>query len=73
MQSFREPNTSAQPKLKVSLPLPADFAVAIATAPLIGALLASRVAAQSLVQLGQSSEELFRGERLPTLPLLQRD
>lgn len=41
--------------------------ISMMTAPLLVGLLAGRAIADSLTQLGLASEELFRGERLPTL------
>jgi hypothetical protein len=41
--------------------------VAIATPPILGALASARAIGHALDQLGASSEELFRGDRLPVL------
>ncbi len=73
MQSFREPAADARPELKVSLPIPTDLLVSLASAPLLTTLVAGHAVARSLIQLGISSEELFRGDRMPTLPLLQHE
>ncbi|MGD1899314.1 MAG: hypothetical protein ACFB16_20500 [Phormidesmis sp.] len=70
MQSFREPTANSLPDLKISLPVPADFLVSLASLPLMSILVSGHRLANSLTQLGTSSEELFRGDRLPSLPLL---
>lgn len=41
--------------------------VAIATPPILGALASARAIGSALDQLGATSEELFRGDRLPVL------
>lgn len=38
---------------------------------MLAAVVSSQMVAHTLRQLGESSEELFRGDRLPTLPLLK--
>jgi len=47
--------------------LPVELAIAVTTAPLLVALVSARVLATTAQNLGQWSEELFRGDRLPTL------
>lgn len=71
MQSFREPATAASLQPEISFPIPISLMVGLASAPLLIALVSSRAAAHSLIQLGVSSEELFRGDRLPPLPPLK--
>ncbi|MGB3572293.1 MAG: hypothetical protein WA783_12820 [Phormidesmis sp.] len=71
MQSFREPATATPHQLELSFPIPTRLILSLASAPLLVALVSSRVAAHSLIQLGISSEELFRGDRLPPLPPLK--
>ena len=44
-----------------------DMVVSMMTAPLLLGLVTGRAIADGLTQLGTVSEELFRGERLPTL------
>ncbi|MCG9886289.1 MAG: hypothetical protein MH825_12090 [Cyanobacteria bacterium] len=41
--------------------------VAMATPPILGALASARAIGSALDQLGATSEELFRGDRLPVL------
>lgn len=43
--------------------------MAIATPPMLGALASARALSSALDHLGASSEELFRGDRLPVLHL----
>lgn len=72
MQSFREPETPARVKPSISIAVPADLALVVGTIPLLAAVVGTRFIAQGLTELGQASEELFRGERLPTRPLMQQ-
>ncbi|MEL7357934.1 MAG: hypothetical protein AAFN40_15365 [Cyanobacteria bacterium J06560_6] len=71
MQSFREPTVGRNAHPKLSVPLPVPIMVSVATAPLLALLVSGRWVAQGLIEMGTSSEELFRGDRLPTLPPLQ--
>ncbi len=73
MQSFREPATATHIEPSISLPVPISLLISLASAPLLAALISGRTAAHSLIQIGISSEEIFRGDRLPTLPLLPTD
>lgn len=73
MQAFREPPSSTLPDLPVSLPLAIDLTIGLTTCGLLALLAASQAAAEGLTQLGQTSEELFRGDRLPTRPLMDSD
>ncbi len=50
-----------------------DMVVSMMTGSLLLSLLGARAIASSLTQLGIASEELFRGERLPTLILSDSD
>jgi hypothetical protein len=43
--------------------------VSLATAPFLLGLLGSRALETLIQELGKASEELFRGDRLPVLPL----
>ena len=71
MQSFREPASSSPLDLSVALPLAIDLTVSLSTVPLLVLLTAGHLASQSAIQLGKASEELFRGDRLPTRPLIK--
>lgn len=44
-----------------------DVVVSMMTGPFLLGLIGARAIADGLTQLGLASEELFRGERLPTL------
>lgn len=50
-------------------PVSADVLVGLLTPLLLVSLLGTRALSDLLLQLGLASEELFRGERLPTIPL----
>lgn len=54
---------SPQANLEVS----AEILVSLATGPFLLALLGGKVLGQLMQELGQQSEELFRGDRLPLL------
>ncbi len=77
-QSHQSPFQSADqeainlesPDLAIALPLPTNIAISLAMLPMLAVLVSSQVAIRTASQLGSSSEELFRGDRLPTLPLL---
>jgi hypothetical protein len=47
--------------------LPIDLLVSMATIPMVAGLVGTQVLAQVAQQLGQMSEEVFRGDRLPLL------
>ncbi|MGB7084632.1 MAG: hypothetical protein WBD47_03700 [Phormidesmis sp.] len=71
MQSFREkPVPSLLPE-SLSLPLAVDLVVSLSTLPFLGLITAGHIAQKELIQLGQASEELFRGDRLPILPPIE--
>ena len=73
MQAFRESQSAQRPDLSVSLPIAVDVTIGLTTCGLLALLSAGQAAAEGLIQLGQTSEELFRGDRLPTLPLMGSD
>ncbi|MGC9503047.1 hypothetical protein [Baaleninema sp.] len=56
--------TTSTPRPSAS---PVSIALGVATAPIIAAVWTSRAVLASLVELGETSEELFRGDRLPML------
>lgn len=65
--SFREnlPGPSVE---KVSPPrISSELLLSLATAPIVLGILASRGAAELMSGLGESSEEIFRGDRLHKL------
>lgn len=47
--------------------LPAQVAIGLATVPVLGLLVGSRLLASGLQTVGDWSEELWRGDRLPSL------
>ncbi len=49
-------------------PPPLPILVSLATGPVLGALVISKTVANAIITLGLSSEEIFRGDRLPILP-----
>ncbi len=49
--------------------IPKQILVSLATAPLLVTLLGSKSMANLMAELGQLSEEIFRGDRLPLLPM----
>jgi hypothetical protein len=67
-QTASNPESS---RLSIALPIPTDIAISLATLPMLAAIISSQLLADTLKQLGDSSEELFRGDRLPSLPLLK--
>ena len=70
MQSFREPAEKTDALPTISIPLAPDITVGMGTLPLLAVLLSGRLLANALTELGDSSEEVFRSDRLPPLPLL---
>jgi hypothetical protein len=49
--------------------IPTQILLGLGTAPLLLALIGSKALAELLKDVGQTSEELFRGDRLPTLKI----
>ncbi|NBO31290.1 MAG: hypothetical protein LVT47_09460 [Cyanobacteria bacterium LVE1205-1] len=49
--------------------VPPQVLIGLATVPFLGTLLVSNSIINLMGELGQLSEELFRGDRLPLLPL----
>ena len=70
MQSFREPTQSAHAQPSISVSVPVDLALVASTIPLLALVVSARVVADGLTELGKASEELFRGDRLPSRPLM---
>jgi hypothetical protein len=54
-------------------PLPASLWLSLATTPFLLGIVAVRSLTQSLIELGQASEEVFRGDRLPILNFPEPD
>ncbi|QYO63509.1 hypothetical protein [Leptolyngbya sp. 7M] len=49
--------------------LPIGILLSLSTAPLLLVLIGSRALAKMVQDMGQTSEEVFRGERLPVLKI----
>jgi hypothetical protein len=47
--------------------LPTQILLSLGTAPLLLVLIGSKALATAMTELGQASEEIFRGDRLPIL------
>lgn len=71
MQSFRQPDTSFVSLHRIQLPVAPEVAIGLSSLPSLSLLVIGHLIADGLVELGQQSEELFRGERLPSLPLMK--
>lgn len=57
------PNQAPLPKPVV----PVDLLISLATVPLVVGLVGAKMLTQMTQELGQLSEEVFRGDRLPLL------
>lgn len=55
--------------MKRSFTVPSDLIISALTLPILAGILGAQAAVDLLRQLGLISEELFRGERLPTLSM----
>lgn len=62
--STSQSSRSSSSRFKI---VPVDLLISLVTPPLLLGILSSHAAALALHQLGQVSEELFRGDRLPVL------
>jgi hypothetical protein len=51
----------------LNLKISPDLLLSLATAPLLVGLLTSKAFAELIQDVGQASEEIFRGDRLPVL------
>lgn len=58
---------TVQPQAKPPRLASADLLLSLATAPVLIGLVASKVIAETIRQAGVFSEEVFRGDRLPSL------
>lgn len=65
MTDIPSPQTT-KPKKQANL-LPVELCIGLATAPVLVALVGGKALAQAVNELGQLSEEMFRGDRLPLL------
>lgn len=75
MLSFQSPNSSEtnaettanSSHLLGQLNIPSDALIAGMTLPMLLGLVGGKAIAEGLQSLGQASEEIFRGDRLPVL------
>ncbi|NJO80254.1 MAG: hypothetical protein HC827_18270 [Cyanobacteria bacterium RM1_2_2] len=59
----------ANPMSNSSSQVSTDLLLSFSTVPLLLILVGSRAIAAAMKEMGQSSEELFRGDRLPILKI----
>lgn len=52
--------------------IPIEVALSVLTVPILGGLVGARSLQQGLINFGEASEELFRGDRLPILHFQQQ-
>lgn len=52
---------------------PAKLLLSLGTAPLLVALIGGKAIADLMKEIGQTTEELFRGDRLPVLKIVPKD
>ncbi len=67
MESYN--NSGHPPEETASGPTLSNLLVGVATAPILAGLWGAQALHKSTIALGQASEELFRGDRLPVLNL----
>ncbi len=70
--------TSPTSPMSIQMPLqpvklPTKVLLSLSTAPVLCLLLGGRAVAIALQEIGQLSEEMFRGERLPILKITDSD
>ena len=47
--------------------IPTNLLLSLGTIPVLAVLIGGKAVGKALIELGQASEELFRGDRLPML------
>jgi hypothetical protein len=67
------PDLPTAPLPVPSVKLPVGILLSLSTAPLLCLLLGGRALAIALRELGLTSEEMFRGDRLPVLKIVDAD
>ncbi len=72
MQSTPQPPSESQTSQASPVKMPSDWLISLATAPVLLLLGGSKVLADAVLDLSQTSEELFRGDRLPVLHFPQK-
>ncbi|MGB3533611.1 MAG: hypothetical protein WBA13_08835 [Microcoleaceae cyanobacterium] len=70
-QSTSEPQRESQTSSESQLKMPSDWLIGFATAPILLLLGGGKVLADAALDLSQTSEEVFRGDRLPVLKFPQ--
>lgn len=70
-----QPTANSQPELpefplsEITIVLPVNVLLSLATGPVLIGMVLLQIVLQSIVQMGETSEEILRGDRLPTLKL----
>ncbi|MEL7143637.1 MAG: hypothetical protein AAFY33_10565 [Cyanobacteria bacterium J06643_4] len=74
-ETGRKPAQPNEPPFSLDIPWPiaTQITLGIGTLAVVTLTQAGRAAAQAMVHLGLSSEELFRGDRLPSRPLMNSE
>jgi hypothetical protein len=67
MSSLKQKRSEPEGLDLIFLTISQELLVQLSTGPLLIALLGSKAAAETLETIGQASEEIFRGDRLPVL------
>jgi hypothetical protein len=73
MPTDQQSTQQSIPAIKAPTQLPIGVLLSLSTAPLLCLLLGGRALALALTEIGQTSEELFRGDRLPVLKMTAPD
>ncbi|MGQ9869226.1 hypothetical protein [Leptodesmis sp.] len=64
---MESPNAPSHQRLSPKMVVPVDLLISLATVPLVVGLVGTKILTQIAQELGQLSEEVFRGDRLPLL------
>ncbi len=64
---MESPNLPSQQRPSAPIGVPVDLLISLATVPLVVGLVGTKMLTQAAQELGQWSEEMFRGDRLPLL------
>lgn len=74
-QSTQTPQSDSQTSPSPQFKMPSDWLISLATTPILLVLGGSKALVDTVLDLSQASEEVFRGDRLPVLkfPLEQED
>jgi hypothetical protein len=71
IQPTSQPQLDAQTSSEPQLKIPSDWLISLATTPILLMLGGSKVLVDAVLDLSQTSEEVFRGDRLPVLKFPQ--